>query len=149
MTKKIAAPKFTAAQFTPTQWDTSEVKAKFANKLARFIINDFPETSFDNRFYQRLSMTFGHIAHYNRAGFYDAQFSDTRAKLSFIKQLVGYPCYGSPAFTYSDVEHEVRAWLLTSGVPARIEAQLAAEVAAAERAQLQRLMAKHPDVRAA
>ena len=55
---------FTAAEFTPTQWDSAEDKAKFPNALMKFIAHEFPRQSFTKSLYQRLSNTFGHIAHH-------------------------------------------------------------------------------------
>jgi hypothetical protein len=44
--RALTAPAFTAAEFTPTQWDSAEDKAKFANALMKFIANEFPRQSF-------------------------------------------------------------------------------------------------------
>jgi hypothetical protein len=35
--RTLTTPAFTAAEFTPTQWDSAEDKAKFANALMKFI----------------------------------------------------------------------------------------------------------------
>jgi hypothetical protein len=69
----LTIPAFTAAQFMSTQWATAD-KAKFANALMKFIANEFPRQSFTRSLYQRLSNTFGHIAHRNLASFYGAFF---------------------------------------------------------------------------
>jgi hypothetical protein len=34
--RALLNPAFTAAEFTPTQWDSAEDKAKFANALMKF-----------------------------------------------------------------------------------------------------------------
>ena len=62
--RALTIPAFTAAEFTPTQWASAEDKAKFANALMKFIANEFPRQSFTKPLYQRLSNTFGHIAHH-------------------------------------------------------------------------------------
>lgn len=61
---------FTANQFTATKWESAEQKAKFANHFVRFVKSGFKPTLFYSWFYKRLSMTFGHIAHFNRQGFW-------------------------------------------------------------------------------
>ena len=63
-TSALLRPPCTAAEFTATKWDSAEKKAEFANKLCKFIAADFKESLFTKAFYERLSMTFGHIAHY-------------------------------------------------------------------------------------
>ena len=65
-TGALLRPRFQADEFTATKWDNSEVKAKFANDLCRFIAADFKESLFTKALYQRLSMCLGHIAHYNQ-----------------------------------------------------------------------------------
>ena len=65
LTRALTTPAFVAADFVPTQWDTAEQKAKFANALLTFVAQDFPRSKFHESFYRRLSNTFGHIAHYN------------------------------------------------------------------------------------
>ena len=63
-TGALLRPRFQPDEFTATKWDTAEVKAKFANDLCRFMAADFKESLFTKALYQRLSMCFGHIAHY-------------------------------------------------------------------------------------
>jgi len=69
-----------------------------------FIAADFPEKKFKKGFYDRLSHCFGMIAHYSREGFFDTFFTDFPGKLRFLKCLTQWPCYGSPEYTFSDVE---------------------------------------------
>lgn len=102
---------FTAAQFTPTKWDTAEDKAKFANHFVRFVEGGFKESVFPKWFYRRLSMTFGHIAHYNKAGFYDQWFSTADRRIEFIENVRRSSIYGDPAWTYSDVEKVLQGWV--------------------------------------
>ena len=135
--------KFEASQVTPTQFSTAADKAKFANHFVRFVESGFKITLFPKWFYHQLSNTFGHIAHFNQGGFYDVQCSTARAQHSFLRQCAGYGCFGSPEFTYCDVEHVLAKWIRDSG---RIEVlvtaiRLGAE--AAERNELARLKAKY------
>ena len=64
--RALTTPAFEPDHFTATQWSTAEDKAKFANALMKFIAHEFPRQSFSKTLYQRLSNTFGHIAHYNQ-----------------------------------------------------------------------------------
>jgi hypothetical protein len=134
---------FTAAQFTPTQFDTAEDKAWFANQFVKFIMSGFKPSAFTKRFYNRLSNTFGHIAHYNQRGFWDTFFSSTQGKVDFIEQTLCYPCYGQPGHTYCDVETALQNWLRENNVWANIKEEAAEERTASELALLARLKAKY------
>jgi hypothetical protein len=109
---------FQASQFTPTQWSTAKDKAWFANQFVRFVRSDFAARHFTDRFYRRLSNTFGHIAHYDRAGFWGEFFTTNADKVRFVEQTLQWPCYGDPAWTYSDVERAIQAWLRDAAVRA-------------------------------
>jgi len=82
LTRALTIPAFLAAGFAPTQWDSADQKAKFANMLMKFIVEDFPRSKFHEKLYQRLSSTFGHIAWYNRDGFYQQFFLTAEGKRS-------------------------------------------------------------------
>jgi len=137
------AADFTSDKFSPTTWAPAKKKAQFAKQLIRFIQADFPRRQFSKAFYRRLSQTFGHIAHYDVFGFYDTFFRTTEGKVRFLHQTLQWPCYGDPAFTYSDVEKAIQSWLLQNGVLPKYERHLAEEAEAAERAELSRLKAKY------
>ena len=47
--RALTTPAFTAAELTPTQWDSAEDKAKFANALMKFIAHEFPARASRNR----------------------------------------------------------------------------------------------------
>ena len=134
---------FTADQFTPTRWETAEEKVRFARRFIRFVESDFAERQFPHTFYRRLALTFGHIAHFNRHGFYEEFFTATEGKVRFLRMTLAHPCWGDPAFTYSDVERALESWLHQNGVLGGYERRLAAEQEAAERAELARLQAKY------
>lgn len=134
---------FTPDKFTPTQWDTAEKKSAFATQFIKFVQSDFGKSKFPKAFYQRLSMTFGHIAHYNQGGFFEEFFTTTADKVRFLRQTLAQPCYGDPAWTYSDVERALQEWLRENGVLAKYENRLAAETEASERAVLVRLQARY------
>src|SRR5271166_3172302 len=114
----------TTPDFVPTQWDTAEQKANFANALLAFVAQDFPRSKFHEGFYRRLSNTFGHIANYDSAGFYGRFFLNAQDKLEFLEQCVTWPCHGDPTTTYSDVERAVAARLTQSQIVAILSSQI-------------------------
>jgi hypothetical protein len=142
-TGALVRPAFTAADFAATKWDTGEDKAKFANGLCRFIAADFKQALFTEGIYRRLAMTFGHIAHFDRFGFFAEFFEDLRGKVAFLEQtLMWCPC-GDPAWTYSDVERAVLKRLRACDLLAAYRQLRAAEIEGAERELLRRLQAKY------
>jgi hypothetical protein len=134
---------FTADQFAPTRWEGAEEKARFARRFVRFVESNFAERQFPDTFYRRLALTFGHIAHYNQRGFYEEFFTAAEGKVRFLRMTLAHPCWGDPAFTYSDVERALQSWLHQNGVLGRYEQRLASEQQVAERAELTRLQAKY------
>jgi hypothetical protein len=60
-----------------------------------------------------------------------------------LEQIVQYPCYGDPAWTYSDVERALQDWLQADGTLERYRQRLAEETESRERAELARLQAKY------
>jgi hypothetical protein len=134
---------FTADKFSPTTWEPSKKKSQFAKTFIRFAEADFPRRQFTKSFYHRLALTFGHIAHYDVFGFYDHFFTSTAGKVRFLRQTLQWPCYGDPAFTYSDVERALQSWLAQNNVLAKYEQRLAEEREAAEKQELVRLQVKY------
>lgn len=107
---------FSPEQFIPTKFSTAADKARFANHLIRFIRKGFPKSIFPNWFYTRLSMTFGHIAHFNAYGFFDTFFTSEEGKRRFMQITLNHSCSGDPAWTYSDVEEAVQKYLREIGI---------------------------------
>ncbi len=138
--------KFTAGNFQPTKTSTAEDKARFANHFVKFVEGGYRSEDFPEWFYQRLSLCFGHIANYNRTGFFGAFFAHEEGHLRFLRQTAEHGCYGDPKFTYSDVERALRTWVLTQGLVEAQEKRLDVATEAKERAELKRLLAKYPDV---
>lgn len=137
--------KFTADRYTATKWSTAADKAKFANHFVRFVEGDFKITLFPDWFYKRLSMTFGHIAHYNKAGFYAEWFSTPARQLEFLNRVAAWHSYGDPKYTYCDVEKDLAAWVGRDkgDLVRKLKERCIAEVEAKERAELARLKAKY------
>lgn len=99
--------------FKPTKFDKPGDKEWFAKQFIKFAKSDFQRRHFTKKFYTRLSMTFGFIAHYDQEGFWQEYFEDENSKKEFIKQCLIWPCYGDPEYTYSDVEKYLKQWIRT------------------------------------
>lgn len=97
--------------YTATQFSTAEDKAKFVKHFISFVKKDFPQSMFNKKFYNRLSNTFGHIAHYDQGGFWHTFFTTTAGKVRFLNMTMSFPCYGSPQFTFCDAESEIQKQL--------------------------------------
>jgi len=143
LARKLRNPPLEPQSFIATRFDSPEDKAWFGNHFLRFLATDCPFTLFSQRFYNRLSMAFGHIAHYNRHGFYDTFFESTQGRIEFLQQCLEWPCYGDPSSTYSDLERTLQARLSTSQILEILTSQLAIETRQAELALLNRLKAKY------
>ncbi|ACB97282.1 hypothetical protein [Beijerinckia indica] len=144
--KALRLPALEADLFQPTQWDSPADKAAFGNALLRFLAEDCPKEKFKKPFYQRLSNCFGHIAHYNVHGFYETFFTSTADKIEFLQQTLGYPCWGDPAHTFSDLERVVVHRIAQSGLLDWHKRTLTIETETREKAMLARLKAKYePD----
>lgn len=59
---------FDEPQFIATEWSSAAEKTAFGTSFFRFIDGDWKEPLVTNNFYNRLSMCFGHIAHYVEGG---------------------------------------------------------------------------------
>ena len=129
--------------YTATKFSTAEDKAKFERQFKTFVLADFPASKFPKWFYTRLSMTFGHIAHYNQGGFYDTWFTNTQGKLDFLYRTAEYPNAGDPAWTFSDVERALSAWVRDIRLIGVYTDKLNSETEKAERAQLAQLQGKY------
>ncbi|MBB4200575.1 hypothetical protein GGD83_004404 [Rhodoblastus sphagnicola] len=146
LTRALTTPAFTAGDFTPTKWDSAKDKADFANALLKFIAQDFPRTKFHNAMYNRLSSTFGHIAHCDRTGFYETFFLTAKGKIAFLEQCVNWPCFGDPTYTYCDVERAVIGRLRTSNVLTLLQSQTTIEQRQTDLALFAKLKARHEPV---
>jgi hypothetical protein len=143
LTRALTTHAFVAADFVPTHWDSAKQKAKFANALLTFVAHDFPRSKFHKDLYRRVSNTFGHIAHYDSAGFYEHFFLTAKNKLEFLEQCTTWPCHGDATYTYSDVERAVGARLRKSQIVAIMSSQIAIERRRRELALLAELKARY------
>ncbi len=133
---------FQPSQFTATPWNSARGKAWFANHFVRFIHSACDEEFFTAKFYRRLSCTFGHIAHYDKAGFWCEFFTSLPDTIRFLDWTLHHPCYGDPACTYSDVERALQEWLRADETLRRYHSVLAASRRAIERDD-ERMRRKH------
>ena len=134
---------FLPSDFTATKFSTAADKAEFGNTLLRFIESEWASALFTKSFYNRLSMCFGHIAHYNRAQFYEEWFSSLAAQVRFLKHTLRFPCYGDPEYTFSDVERAIQREISNRNYLARYELRLAEEQQATNLALLRQLESKY------
>jgi len=142
---EIAMPKgpFLPSDFTATKFSTAADKAEFGNTLLRFIDSKWASALFTKSFYNRLSMSFGHIAHYNRAQFYEEWFSSLADQVRFLKHTLRFPCYGDPEYTFSDVERAIQREIVDRNYLSRYELRLAEEQQATDLALLRQLESKY------
>ena len=134
---------FTAEQFTSTLWDTTEEKLRFAEHFVRFVEGGFRQTVFPKWFYHRLSNTFYHIPHYDRAAFWGTWFSSTQRQLDFLVHTANHRTGGDPKYGYSDVEQVLSQWVREQGLVEKYQLLVTQAVEAKERAELARLIAKY------
>ena len=132
-----------ASDLTATEWDDQKSKLRFAKQFAKFVTGGFKWEDFPKWFYVRLSMTFGHIAHYNQHGFYATFFQDDNGKIDFVRTTLLGGGYGDPAFTFSDVEKILKKWMDASQVLEQIHVEAHKVRVKSEREVLQRLATKY------
>lgn len=142
---EITVPKgpFLSSDFIATKFSTAADKAEFGTTLLRFIESEWASALFTKSFYNRLSMCFGHIAHYNRAQFYEEWFSSLADQVRFLKHTLRFPCYGDPEYTFSDVERAIQREIVNRNYLARYELRLAEEQQATDLALLRKLESKY------
>lgn len=112
---------FEAKMFASTEHTSSKEKAEFANRLASFVINGFQLGHFTNIIYNHLNHCFGHIAHYNRDGFYAVWFASPEQQSKFIRHVLEHKSVGSSKYTFSDVEAAFQAWLVKQNIKLAIK----------------------------
>lgn len=105
--KKIFSPD----QFTATYFDSAEDKAKFANYIIHFIDNGYEKSLFKKWFYRLLSLSFQHIAHFDKHGFYAEWFSTEASRAKWLEYVMTQPIYGEATHTRCDVERAVQQYL--------------------------------------
>ncbi len=107
---------FAPSQFTPTEWNTAQDKADFANHFVRFVRSGYSRALFTRKFYERLRNTFGHYAHYNQAGFWEDYFANPEGVAEFARITEQHRIYGDPHYTFSDAERALQEWAQLDGM---------------------------------
>ena len=134
---------FLPSEFLPTKFSTAADKADFGNTLLHFIDSEWKQTLFTEKFYNRLSNTFGHMAHYDRPTFYSTWFTCDADRLRFLEQTLEWPCWGEAEFTFCDVERALQREIRQRNYLLRYELKAAESLRSAEIAILERLEAKY------
>lgn len=135
----LRRPPLTPDGFTATPWASAEEKAKIGNALLSFLGRGMPRQAFSKSLYRHLSQMFGQIAHYDLHGFWDAQLATTAARVSFLAELVAWPCWGQASHTWCDVEREIATRIGETGLVDAYRQALRAETVATDRATRARL----------
>jgi hypothetical protein len=131
------------SDFTATKFSTAADKAEFGNALLRFIESEWEAPLFTKTLYNRLSMCFGHIAHCDRQSFYERWFTSEAKRLEFLRHALDWPCWGSPEFTFCDVERAIQEIVRQRNYLARHELRAAEHTRSLEVDLLRRLEAKY------
>jgi len=134
---------FQPSQFTSTEFSTAADKAAFGNHFLHFVDSGWKRALFNKSFYNRLSMCFSHIAHYNIEGFYSTWFESERDQLEFLRHTLKFPCYGSPEFTFCDVERAIQSEILKRNLLTEYEMRVENATRATELALLAQLQSKY------
>jgi hypothetical protein len=134
---------FLPSDFTATKFSTAADKAEFGNALLRFIESEWKQALFTKSLYHRLSICFGHIAHYDRQTFYKTWFTSEPVRLHFLRHCLKHPCWGSPEHTFCDVERAIQGEMRKRNYLGRYELRAAEAVRSTEMATLKRLEAKY------
>jgi hypothetical protein len=139
----MAKGPFSPSEFVDTEFSTAADKADFGNTFLHFLDADCERNLFTKKFYNRLSMTFGNIAHYDIHGFYGTWFTADRHKAAFVQRTLRWPCYGDAKFTFSDVEHAIQRVVRQRNYLAHYELRASEALRSAEVRELERLEAKY------
>jgi hypothetical protein len=137
---------FHPSEFVPTKFSSAQDKADFGNAFLHFIESEWARAAFSKSFYNRLSMCFLHIAHYDAAGFYATWFTSDADRLRFLQHTLSCPCWGDPELTFCDVERAIQQEIRKRNYLARYELRVAEAVRSGEMETLKRLEAKYRTV---
>ena len=104
----------------PIRWDlplvatrctTTAQKETFIRNFVRFMEDGFEERRFTMPVYRNLSNCFGHMAHYDKDGFYEYWFGTRERRQSFLVHCIEHPTVGDSVSTFSDVERILQHWI--------------------------------------
>jgi len=126
-----------------TKWSTADEKAVFGNSLLQFMLTGFLAERFTEKLYTRLSMCFGHIAHFDRHGFAETWFDSPESIASFVNHLMQWPCHCDPGYTFSDVERAIQREAARLNLVAKVNEAAASSTRQRELALLDALENKY------
>lgn len=129
---------------TSTQFHSATEKETTLERFKRFFIKGCPETMFTKTLYDYASNMYGHIAHYDRQGYYQTWFTNPKQISEWFKWALQHPCYGDPAFTRSDVEKSLKIWIAESSILNHYKQLADNALQQIELAELKRLKVKYP-----
>jgi len=101
--------------FVATAFCSAADKHRFHAAPVKLVESGFERRLFTKTLYRRLSQAFGHIAHYDQAGFYDFWFASPVARASWAVHVTSWGCYGDPTHSFSDVERSFIRWMHVGG----------------------------------
>lgn len=114
--------------------------ATVAKHFERFVAADYAYAAFADGLYRALSLSFGFIAHFDRAGFYAARFADPVARIdTFLTMTEPTPWAATP------LESALHQVVVARGLLDQATRQAAADRERTERAELDRLKAKYEE----
>lgn len=122
-------------------------KAGFLKDMVTFLCYNCDRDIFAVRIYKGLHLHLGHIAHYDRGGFYAEWFADLPSRIRFLFHHSAGTT--GPSGSWHDVDVALKGWILGpegQAVLRYYQEQLRAATEAAERAELDRLREKYEPV---
>lgn len=96
--------KYSVSNFTQGRWLSPGDKRTLVHDLEKLLVSRifggaaFARSRFSPKLYNLLSLHYGHIAHYNRGGFYEAQLENGQTFMTNVRRIAdGLSLYGYPA----------------------------------------------------
>jgi hypothetical protein len=132
---------FQSEQFTNDPHFNAQKKAEFANHFAVFVNSGFNYKHWNQWFYNRLSLCFGFIAHFDSEGFWHNYFATSLGKVEFLLQCTGE--MGKSDWHFNDLELAIRDWILDNEFTRVYIDIYTAEEEMKERKELLRLLEKY------
>lgn len=79
--------KYQADQFTDVKFMSAQDKARVATMFERFLADNMHRDKFTKALYEHFHLHCGHIAHYDRGGFYSEWFERPSSRVEFLRRL--------------------------------------------------------------
>lgn len=124
----------------------TERESKVLTKMKKFILAGMPASRFTEELYGWFRNMYGHIAHYDRGGFFATWFGDNPCRAEFLKRAdIEANCcrHWTAPYPEKRLEQELAQWIRSEGLVEKYERASASDLEATERAELERLKAKY------